>query len=56
MYTIVIKFLILHGSRNLDGLNYLAGKTNDEVNEEIYIASRLAYVDGRVSNLFIHID
>lgn len=50
------KLIIPNDSDNLDGLNYLAGKTIDEVNEEIFKASHLAHVDGGVPNLIIHID
>lgn len=38
---------------NLDGMNYLAGKTLHEVNDMASIATTLAHVDGEVPNLDI---
>ncbi len=40
---------------NLDGLNYLAGHTIDEVNKNAYKGTLLAHVDGGVPNLIINI-
>ncbi len=41
---------------NLDGLNYLAGKTFSEVNRSALEGTLLAHVDGGVPNLLIEID
>ncbi|MBM7554856.1 glucose-6-phosphate isomerase [Thalassobacillus pellis] len=41
--------------QNLDGLNYLAGKTVDEVNEKAYEGTLLAHTDGQVPNLTVHV-
>ncbi|UOQ46070.1 glucose-6-phosphate isomerase [Halobacillus salinarum] len=41
--------------QNLDGLNYLAGKTVDQVNEKAYQGTMLAHTDGQVPNLIVHI-
>lgn len=41
-------------SQNLDGLNYLAGGTVDEVNEKAYLGTMLAHTDGDVPNLILH--
>lgn len=41
---------------NLDGLNYLAGKTLDYVNKKAMEATIKAHVDGDVPNVVIHID
>ncbi|MCA0984490.1 glucose-6-phosphate isomerase [Halobacillus yeomjeoni] len=41
--------------QNLDGLNYLAGKTVDQVNEKAYLGTMLAHTDGGVPNLTIHL-
>ncbi|QAS53866.1 glucose-6-phosphate isomerase [Halobacillus litoralis] len=40
--------------QNLDGLNYLAGGTVDEVNEKAYLGTMLAHTDGDVPNLILH--
>ncbi|MCC5911181.1 MAG: glucose-6-phosphate isomerase [Clostridiaceae bacterium] len=41
--------------RDLDGLNYLVGKTVDDVNKNIFEATLLAHNDGGVPNLIINI-
>jgi glucose-6-phosphate isomerase len=41
--------------QNLDGLNYLAGKTVDQVNEKAYQGTMLAHTDGEVPNLVVHL-
>ena len=41
--------------QNLDGLNYLAGKTVDQVNEKAYLGTMLAHTDGQVPNLIVHL-
>ncbi|WP_226580139.1 glucose-6-phosphate isomerase [Halobacillus litoralis] len=41
--------------QNLDGLNYLAGGTVDEVNEKAYLGTMLAHTDGDVPNLILHL-
>lgn len=40
---------------NLDGLNYLAGKRVDEVNKMAELGTRIAHVDGGVTNIRITI-
>ncbi|WP_347862503.1 glucose-6-phosphate isomerase [Salimicrobium sp. PL1-032A] len=40
---------------DLDGLNYLAGKTISEVNEKAYQGTMLAHTDGNVPNLIVHV-
>ncbi|WP_407271922.1 glucose-6-phosphate isomerase [Radiobacillus sp. PE A8.2] len=40
---------------DLDGLNYLAGKTVDFVNEKAYQGTMLAHTDGQVPNLIVHL-
>ncbi|MGJ5712361.1 glucose-6-phosphate isomerase [Staphylococcus auricularis] len=42
-------------SEDLDGLNYLAGKTMDEVNTKAFEGTLLAHTDGGVPNLVIHV-
>ncbi|KGX86732.1 glucose-6-phosphate isomerase [Pontibacillus litoralis] len=41
--------------QNLDGLNYLAGKTIDYVNEKAFEGTLLAHTDGQVPNLIVHV-
>ena len=41
---------------NVDGLNFLAGKTMDFVNKKAYLGTVLAHTDGNVPNLVINID
>src|SRR5699024_12542561 len=38
---------------NLDGLNYLAGKTVNEVNEKAFQGALLAHTDGGVPNMVV---
>ncbi|WP_053218797.1 glucose-6-phosphate isomerase [Virgibacillus senegalensis] len=42
-------------NQDLDGLNYLAGKTIDEVNQKAYQGTMLAHTDGQVPNLIVHL-
>ncbi|SHK08011.1 glucose-6-phosphate isomerase [Tepidibacter formicigenes] len=46
---------IKEDDKNLDGLNYLAGKTVDFVNKKAFEGTVLAHVDGNVPNLVINI-
>ena len=41
---------------NIDGLNFLAGKTMDEVNKSAFQGTLLAHVDGEVPNLVIELN
>lgn len=41
---------------NIDGLNFLAGKTMDEVNKKAFEGTLLAHIDGGVPNLVVSID
>lgn len=49
-------FVIQEDKDNLDGLNYLAGKTVDEVNKVATKATMDAHVEGNVPNLFLQIE
>ena len=49
------KVVIPHDDRDLDGLNYLAGKRVDEVNKMAELGTRIAHVDGGVPNLLIEL-
>ena len=42
-------------AEDLDGLNYLAGKTVDFVNKSAMNGTVLAHTDGNVPNLMVHI-
>ncbi|OEH94036.1 glucose-6-phosphate isomerase [Bacillus solimangrovi] len=50
-----VEVTIEKDEQDLDGLNYLAGKTIDEVNKKAYEGTMLAHTDGGVPNLVIHI-
>lgn len=41
--------------RDLDGLNYLAGKTIDYVNKQAFLGTLLAHTDGGVPNIIINL-
>ncbi|MET1014918.1 MAG: glucose-6-phosphate isomerase [Paenisporosarcina sp.] len=41
---------------NIDGLNFLTGKTMDEVNKKAALGTTLAHIDGGVPNLLIELD
>ena len=43
-------------AEDLDGLNYLAGKTVDYVNKQAYLGTVMAHNDGGVPNLVINIE
>ncbi len=49
------KLIIPEDSQNLDGLNYLAGKRLQDVNEMAARGTVMAHVDGNVPNMQIHI-
>ncbi|GGK34598.1 glucose-6-phosphate isomerase [Caldalkalibacillus thermarum] len=49
------ELIIPHEEQNLDGLNYLAGKTVDFVNQKAFEGTLLAHTDGGVPNLVIRV-
>ncbi|NBD27454.1 glucose-6-phosphate isomerase [Paenibacillus glycinis] len=51
-----VEWTIEADAGNLDGLNFLAGMTMDEVNKQAAIGTRLAHVDGNVPNLIVELD
>lgn len=51
-----IEVTIEEDPENIDGLNFLAGKTMDEVNKKAFQGTLLAHVDGDVPNLIIELD
>lgn len=51
-----VEWTIQEDSGNLDGLNFLAGMTMDEVNKKAAEGTRLAHVDGGVPNLIVEMD
>ncbi|MCD2476548.1 glucose-6-phosphate isomerase, partial [Staphylococcus aureus] len=46
---------IEEADNDLDGLNYLAGKTVDFVNKKAFQGTMLAHTDGNVPNLIVNI-
>lgn len=51
-----IEWTIEEDLGNLDGLNFVAGMTMDEVNKKAAEGTRLAHVDGGVPNLIVEVD
>ena len=51
--TPVSEQVIPYSEENLDGLNFLAGKTMDYVNKQAFLGTLLAHVDGGVPNIVI---
>jgi len=51
-----VELAIQEDPANLDGLNFLAGKTMDEVNKNAYQGTVLAHVDGGVPNMAVELD
>ena len=51
-----IELTIKEDPDNIDGLNFLAGKTMDEVNKKAFQGTVLAHVDGNVPNLVVEMD
>lgn len=49
-------FTIEANEDNLDGLNFLAGKTMDEVNKNAFKGTLLAHIDGGVPNIVINLE
>lgn len=47
---------VLHDEADLEGLNYLAGRKIDAINEKAFKGTLLAHVDGAVPNGIIHLD
>jgi|LGOV01.1.fsa_nt_gb glucose-6-phosphate isomerase len=47
---------VVFDEKDLEGLNYIAGKGLDEINKKAFIATVLAHVDGGVPNGVIHLD
>ncbi|EPD50127.1 glucose-6-phosphate isomerase B [Paenisporosarcina sp. HGH0030] len=51
-----IERIIQEDVDNMDGLNFLTGKTMDEVNKKAALGTTLAHIDGGVPNLLIELD
>ncbi|PUB15919.1 glucose-6-phosphate isomerase [Paenisporosarcina sp. OV554] len=51
-----IEMIIQEDPEDTDGLNFLAGKTMDEVNKNAFQGTLLAHIDGGVPNLVIEFD
>ena len=47
------QLIVPSDEKNLDGLNYLAGKRVDEINKMAELGTQLAHIDGGVPNLRI---
>jgi glucose-6-phosphate isomerase len=51
-----VKLTIKEDPENIDGLNFLAGKTLDEVNKKAFEGTVLAHIDGGVPNILVEIN
>ena len=51
--TPILEQVIPFDEANLDGLNFLAGKTMDYVNKQAFLGTLLAHVDGGVPNIVV---
>lgn len=51
-----VKLIIEEDPENIDGLNFLAGKTMDEVNKKAFEGTVLAHIDGGVPNLLVEMN
>ncbi|MBP1930167.1 glucose-6-phosphate isomerase [Ammoniphilus resinae] len=51
-----VDLTIQEDPENIDGLNFLAGKTLDFVNKKAFEGTMLAHVDGEVPNMVVYLD
>ncbi len=47
---------VTHDEKNIDGLNFLSGKTMGFVNEKAFLGTLLAHTDGNVPNIVLQMD
>ncbi len=52
----VSPFAIPNDPRNIDGMNFISGKTMHEVNHNAFLATVLSHTDGGVPNLVLELD
>jgi glucose-6-phosphate isomerase len=50
------ELIVQEDSKNIDGLNFLASKSMDEINKKAFQGTVLAHIDGGIPNLLIEID
>lgn len=48
--------MVLESDDNLDGLNYLSGKSLNYVNDKVFEATLFAHTDGEVPNIVVNLD
>ncbi|WP_075050846.1 glucose-6-phosphate isomerase [Bacillus testis] len=51
-----VEMTVQEDAANLDGLNFLSGKTLDEINKKAFQGTVLAHVDGNVPNIIVELD
>jgi len=51
-----VELIVQEDEANLDGLNFLSGKTMDEINKKAFQGTVLAHVDGGVPNMVVELD
>ena len=47
---------VIHDEKNIDGLNFLSGKTMSFVNHKAFLGTLLAHSDGNVPNIVLEMD
>ena len=47
---------VINDEKNVDGLNFLTGKTMDFVNNKAFLGTLLAHTDGNVPNIVIEME
>ena len=47
---------VINDEKNVDGLNFLTGKTMDFVNNKAFLGTLLAHTDGNVPNIVLEMD
>lgn len=52
----VSKYVIPDDPKNIDGMNFISGKSMHEVNNSAFLATVISHTDGNVPNLIIEID
>ncbi len=51
-----LETIVPHDPKNLDGLNFLAGKSMQDVNRTAFLATVIAHYDGGVPNIVLELD
>jgi glucose-6-phosphate isomerase len=55
LYDMLFQYVITEDKENVDGLNFLSGKTIDFVNKKAFQGTVLAHIDGGVPNIIFNL-